>query len=843
MQQMGSATAAARVEMGALDGSTGMMLGGLARMAGQSSALAPLISAAFPIFGALAFGEVIAGVADKIEEMLDKPAKIRQDWQDLSNTLVSADESIEKSIEGVTAKTIELSQGPIPALRYQIDLLRDSAGRLDETVGKSFTDIEKILKEANLSSCDPSRMLGEGTSSIQKELKAALPDIQQTLNTEGARAGLEKIDALLFKLMDERNAIEKQSQTQEFDKAKLDALNQTIAAMQKIRVLTDEQGQLNDADKAEKQKAIGKAIEDVDRENAKSRIESKKKVQLAAVDSAEAILKAKREMGIVSATDAIAQERALESQKLKIQTDALNSEIALTKRLPTNEPSKDVTKIADLNDEIASLKSAHLGKMAGLDAEANKESDKTALARIEATEIVAKAAASSEEQLGLARISQIKNQVAAIQESTKLRSAKETADSSATLTKLGGERDVHADDPNLTVKIDAQIEAEKKRHEAAMATIAAEGAAKESDARMQSIDREVSANAEAANMQLESSMRMDEQRLSHHQSTLGATIQAETGALNRWLAVNLQALNIALDFAESAYGKESQQYQKLQQDKSRLDQEYSEKLAAIQQKASEGWQRTFQVINGPLQTAVGAMLNGSERASIAFARMGSSILTSGVNAVVQWAVKTAEQIIVVEVLEHSSLARRIVAHTTALTAKLGAEQAALTAEIGQMTAGAAAKQAVTSTVNSSTVVSAAGAAAAAAVASAFETVPFPASLAVAPAAGIAALAEVMAYLPMASAERGGIMGDSPTMTLLHPREMVLPERISQSVQRMAAGGGSDSSSGDVHHHYSYSPQVSAIDARGVSEVLQAHSEDFYRMIRRGVRNGQLGFNR
>jgi hypothetical protein len=48
---------------------------------------------------------------------------------------------------------------------------------------------------------------------------------------------------------------------------------------------------------------------------------------------------------------------------------------------------------------------------------------------------------------------------------------------------------------------------------------------------------------------------------------------------------------------------------------------------------------------------------------------------------------------------------------------------------------------------------------------------------------------------------GGIMGDSASIALLHPREMVLPSQISQSVQQMAAHGSSGGGAGVVNHFH------------------------------------------
>ena len=66
------AMGAARVEMGALTGSTGMMGFGLARVAASSEMLAPLLLAAFPIFGAIALVDILGSAYEAFGRATDK---------------------------------------------------------------------------------------------------------------------------------------------------------------------------------------------------------------------------------------------------------------------------------------------------------------------------------------------------------------------------------------------------------------------------------------------------------------------------------------------------------------------------------------------------------------------------------------------------------------------------------------------------------------------------------------------------------------------------------------------------------------------------------------------------
>jgi hypothetical protein len=802
--RVASATAAARVEMGALDGSMGMMLGGLARMAGQSSALAPIIANAFPIFGAVAAVEAFSAVEEKITAMMEKPAKIRGEWQELSNTLIGANVSMEKSIGEVIAKTIELEAGPIPALRYEIGLLSDSAGHLDEVLKKAFDDAGKILNESDLSVFNPEKWFGGGTGDIQQKLKDALPDIQQALNTEGAAAGLAKIDGVLTDLYQKRQnltasleasrksaaslsaappdaaiqgALGKVQETVKAEEARADALNRTIAALEQIQKLTAGQASLNSLDKAQKVAALNKDIH------------------------AEAMKAAEQEI-------------------------------------------RDGKEFED-----------SLHRMAAADLEESKKKEKAAqdltLAQLHGIELVASAQMKADE----ARINRMleAREITPAQAATQL-TASVTVAHQKDVDAKKGEIDAE-DDPAKKQTLQAQLLAMDITFASQKISIAQNAAREMEKIADEQADRELAANLRA----VQARAKIQEDQVAQA-STPGKTgragispaqraaqeIAIEQDKLTKLEAIIEQEIDIKSSLGEGHMAK----VQELANQELSIQQQTAEKIAAIQKQAASetqrDWSHALESINGPLTGAVDGMINGTERSSVAFARMGSSILTSGVNAILQWGIKTVEQIIIVEVLEHSSLARRIAAGAAAMTARLSQETATTTAEIAQLSSGAAAKQAVVSTSNAAQTISFAGMAAAAATASAFEEIPFPANLAAAPAAGAAALGEVLAYLPMASAERGGIMGDSPTVTLLHPREMVLPERISQSVQRMAAGdsGGSRSSSGgDMHFHITHSPQINTIDRRGMEDVLEDHADHLVKILKDQLRNGRLTFGR
>lgn len=99
----------------------------------------------------------------------------------------------------------------------------------------------------------------------------------------------------------------------------------------------------------------------------------------------------------------------------------------------------------------------------------------------------------------------------------------------------------------------------------------------------------------------------------------------------------------------------------------------------------------------------------------------------------------------------------------------------------------------------------------------------------------------MAWAPAAAFRFGGIVpgdGNDGVPALLHPREMVLPERVSNTVMNAVnSGGGSTDSPTAVHHHYSPTINGGLANGEEISARLQAHWERFNRteMRKRGIR--------
>ena len=96
-----------------------------------------------------------------------------------------------------------------------------------------------------------------------------------------------------------------------------------------------------------------------------------------------------------------------------------------------------------------------------------------------------------------------------------------------------------------------------------------------------------------------------------------------------------------------------------------------------------------------------------------------------------------------------------------------------------------------------------------------EDVPWPASAALAPAAGAAAFAGVMAF--SGGGEVPGIGNDDSVPAMLTPGETVIDKSLTDSLKNNVGGGG---------HTFNFAPVIHAVDGQGVDRMLQKHSSKF-----------------
>jgi hypothetical protein len=228
----------------------------------------------------------------------------------------------------------------------------------------------------------------------------------------------------------------------------------------------------------------------------------------------------------------------------------------------------------------------------------------------------------------------------------------------------------------------------------------------------------------------------------------------------------------------------------------------------LAKEAAKPWRDMFRSITTGMDSMIKGILQGTQSMGQAFSRLGADLLVIMAEAYAKMALKWVENRLL------------MVAVNTATEGEITAVTAA----------GTAARGAIEKTHSLAGIVRAASHAAA----KAFHEVPFPVNLVVAPAIFAAAMA-FGAGLPSAA---GGwdMVPSGGALTMLHAREMVLSAPIADAVRAGAgAGGSSAGGKGDTHIHVTYSPQISAIDARGISGMLDKHSGDIATAVRKEMR--------
>jgi hypothetical protein len=115
----------------------------------------------------------------------------------------------------------------------------------------------------------------------------------------------------------------------------------------------------------------------------------------------------------------------------------------------------------------------------------------------------------------------------------------------------------------------------------------------------------------------------------------------------------------------------------------------------------------------------------------------------------------------------------------------------------------------------------------------------------APAAALEAEASVLAFLAQASAREGFDVPDLGTggmVSMLHSREMVLPEEHADTIRalpRLAGGGEQAGGGGDGHFHYHDHSSNQALDGEGLGDVLSKRKDVMAKHVEKLFRSGRL----
>jgi len=211
--RMTSAMGAARVEMGLLEGSTGMMAGGLARVAAQSEAIAPLIQAMFVPVAAIAFGDIIFQVGEKLYHFYENVVLDKDELEafgKVEDSVVEATARLSKETESAYIAFLKVVD-PVEAAREKLRSLADErfsfhidTKELDKLStyrsGPGFENFIKQLSDFPASELD---------SQIQR-VTGSIATLQAQLNAPALRGVLDRseLEAQLKLLQDIQKAMD-----------------------------------------------------------------------------------------------------------------------------------------------------------------------------------------------------------------------------------------------------------------------------------------------------------------------------------------------------------------------------------------------------------------------------------------------------------------------------------------------------------------------------------------------------------------------------------------------------------------------------------------------------------
>ena len=109
------------------------------------------LSGAFAATAVLFLIEALTKGAEKIQEWAEKSQKIADAWDTYNQTIYTASTSMQKEIDGLQQKFIEMTQGPVAGLDFALKHLEKTAFQTFAHIEKDVADAVKAMEEASSS--------------------------------------------------------------------------------------------------------------------------------------------------------------------------------------------------------------------------------------------------------------------------------------------------------------------------------------------------------------------------------------------------------------------------------------------------------------------------------------------------------------------------------------------------------------------------------------------------------------------------------------------------------------------------------------------------------------------
>jgi hypothetical protein len=293
---------------------------------------------------------------------------------------------------------------------------------------------------------------------------------------------------------------------------------------------------------------------------------------------------------------------------------------------------------------------------------------------------------------------------------------------------------------------------EAQQRDAANASAAAR---KDLEERERDMREELSFEEGTNTRALEAALKMDNDRLKHHQMTARQWEDAEIAAVEQWQARAIEILEKEANQELAINGRKTTEYQRIKDREIQIEQQAADRIAQIQQQEYDKFSQMFQRMGNMLTRSLGQWLTGHETFAKAMQQVYAQMVESIISNLVKW------------------VAQELAAM---LTHKLIAQQG---------------------------IASDAASAAASAFRWVMNEVPFPVNAVLAPIAAAGAFAGVMAF---GSFEQGGMVpGRGPVPIIGHGGEMYLGHSLTERVLNVVNAGAGASGGGRGGHTINMSP--------------------------------------
>lgn len=119
----------------------------ISRFISQLPGVGTAMAAAFNVFAIVGVIEVLGQVINKITEVWNAAEKNAEAWRKIEQTARDANEKIEKEIDAQEKKYIELTQGPVAGLIFEIGHMRSVAVEAFKEIEKQMDEVQKQFAE------------------------------------------------------------------------------------------------------------------------------------------------------------------------------------------------------------------------------------------------------------------------------------------------------------------------------------------------------------------------------------------------------------------------------------------------------------------------------------------------------------------------------------------------------------------------------------------------------------------------------------------------------------------------------------------------------------------------